>query len=180
VAFKIANDVKPMKNYRNWGEFVGYKGNGIHPTCCIGRFSFSNAISATVFSYLNQKSDVPLDGAIAAVVSIETQMSKTGALADSVKLTPLDALAAVVPAAKVAQVGQKITSGLGSATMAMQVDDEAKHHANNPLNPHTPKSGGGTWTGGTLADEYATFAVLFWKKVPTYGPCYRIGTHYNS
>ena len=171
--FKIDRSVMKAKGSTSTRTFVGYKIGGRRPTSrfVVGRFGFANPVSATVFSYLNNNTEVTQNAAVLAVEGIETRMNFAGALSVLHGLTLADAVTAVIPYGKMVQVGSKIVTSLGSASMQLRIQNSAA--SVERTNPYSPKEAM-TWTG-SMADEYAEYAVAYWKANPGAGPAYIIG-----
>jgi hypothetical protein len=166
MAFEIGLGVLPRKADGTSREPIYYRSPGQTAvfTCTVGRYMFTNGISATVFSYLLSK--VGYAVAEASVIRMEQKLDAYGAKFSEVSV--LDVVAKVVPIAKHLRTAEKALAKGGSVFIKGQVANDPGIAQFNPFEPTTAAR----WVGKGC-DEYVEYALEFWA-VHKMGPAYKL------
>ena len=152
-------------------DFVGWS-RGVYDTgnsninFTVGRYGFNNSISATIFSYLNQQNDIPLEYAKEAIVRFEENLRSVGKLDKIARHTRgVDLAAGMIshPIKKVLDAAAACADFAGGIYLKTKKDIDAGHY--NWCPP----------TSSTGAKNYAAYALGFWHENPHVGPAYILG-----
>lgn len=168
MAFVVDAGVRPRKvNDTTSRDYIYYKSPGKQPyfTCVMGRYAFTNSISATVFSYLNSR--LGYAAAEAAVIRMEQKLDGFGAKWSDKEPTAFD-LVALTPVGKYIEIGKKALETGGAAFMAQQASNYSEWSQYNPYEP----TAASRWAGSG-ADEYVDYALAYWGKYKD-GPAYKL------
>ncbi|MEO7256118.1 MAG: hypothetical protein ABIZ64_17980 [Casimicrobium sp.] len=168
MAFQVAVGVRPIKQYDDstMRESIYYQGSNQKPVfvCTVGRYRFTNPISATVFSYLN--STLGYAVAAASVIKMEEVLDTYGARWSTVSPNAFDLLK-LTPVGKYLEVAEKAMSTAGNAFVQQQLSNSKEQSQYNPFPPTTARR----WTGSGV-DDYVGYAVAYMAKNKGEGPAY--------
>lgn len=168
MAFLINSGVRPRKNTDTTArEPVCFVNPTTKPVfvCVVGRYKFTNSVSATVFAYLNSRLGSQV--ASAAVIRMEEKLDKWGARWSDKAPSAFD-LVALTPIGKYLEIGKKAIETGGASFMKQQVSNRQDWSQYNPYEPTTSSR----WTG-TGSDEYVDYALAYWGKYKD-GPAYKL------
>ncbi len=170
MAFKVAGGVRTIKEHEDstMRESIYYKSSSETAkfVCTVGRYRFTNPISATVFSYLNSKLGCVV--AAATVVKMEQMLDKHGARWSKLQPSPFD-LAKLTPVGKYLEVAEKAMSSAGDAFINQQLSNASEWAQYNPFEPTTSYR----WTGSGV-DDYVGYALAYMAKNKGEGPAYQL------
>ena len=171
MKFKVAPGVIAIKKYedstgRESIYFPSMQSKSKPPefVCKVGRYRFTNPISATVFSYLNSKLGYAV--AAASVIKMEQGLDKFGARWSTLEPTAFD-LVKLLPIGKYLEVAEKAMSAGGSLFIEQQLSNSLEWSSYNPFEPTTSAR----WTGSGV-DDYVNYALAFMGKNKGAGPAY--------
>ncbi len=163
MAFTMGAGVKRYKLAGPTRKYIGTSGK--QRRWVMGRWSFNNPVSATIFGYINGKGHLAYGEA--TIKRFEEILSMPG-MAGYSGFSIFD-LAENVPhptAQAIGRIGnaiKKVSSDIGQL-----IDDETLKSCGG-LNNHTAKE----------TDRYVKFALAYWALEPEIGPAYRYQSERN-
>jgi hypothetical protein len=168
MTFQVASGVRPIGKYEDstGRESIYFSSTKSKPVfvCKVGRYRFTNSISATVFSYLNTK--LGYAAAAATVIKMEQALDKYGACWTHITPTAFD-LIKLLPIGKYLEIAEKAMAAGGSAFIEQQLSNSVEWSQFNPYEPTTSAR----WTGSGV-DDYVNYALAFMGKHKGAGPAY--------